>query len=331
MDSESAPPLPRQISVTQPVAMAFERVKQMLFRPFDLAKWITIGFCAWLAGLGQSGTGASFNFNNSSGRHHGIQAQGQTLEQMRHVLGVARNYFFENFMWIVPLGILLAVFGVAVWLLVLWLSSRGKFMFLHCVALEVAEVAEPWKKFAAQANSLFWFRVCFELVAGLLFVPALVLCVLAILRMAVWHQVDAAGIVSLSLLGIWLTVLMILLAVAKKFLEDFVIPIMYLRGTGCLAAWRDLGGLLAAQVGQFVIYLLFQIVLTLAIFVLVLLAVLATCCLVGCLLALPFLGTVALLPVLIFKRAYPLYYLAQHGLQYDVFLPRVAPPPVVNP
>jgi len=33
-------------------------------------------------------------------------------------------------------------------------------------------------------------------------------------------------------------------------------------------------------------------------------------------------GTVLLLPVLVFKRAYPLYFLAQFGPEYDVFPPR---------
>ena len=56
---------PREISVVEPVSPALERVKQMLFKPFDLAKWITIGFCAWLAGLGESG-GGGFNYGNPS-------------------------------------------------------------------------------------------------------------------------------------------------------------------------------------------------------------------------------------------------------------------------
>jgi hypothetical protein len=33
----------------------------------------------------------------------------------------------------------------------------------------------------------------------------------------------------------------------------------------------------------------------------------------------PYLGTVLLLPILVFKRAYSLHYLAQYGPQYDVF------------
>jgi hypothetical protein len=37
----------------------------------------------------------------------------------------------------------------------------------------------------------------------------------------------------------------------------------------------------------------------------------------------PFLGTVLLLPVHVFRRAYSLHYLAQYGEEYDVF--RLAP------
>jgi hypothetical protein len=64
----------------------------------------------------------------------------------------------------------------------------------------------------------------------------------------------------------------------------------------------------------------------LAIGVLVLLAVLLTCCIAGCLMALPYVGTVLLWPVLVFKRAYPFYYLARFGPQYNVFPPPAAPP-----
>jgi hypothetical protein len=50
-----------------------------------------------------------------------------------------------------------------------------------------------------------------------------------------------------------------------------------------------------------------------------------TCCIAGCLIVLPYLGAVILLPVTVFKRSYSLYYLAQFGPAYNVFPP---PPPV---
>ncbi len=45
------------ISVVDPVIPAIERVKTILFRPFDLGKWFVIGFCAWLAGQTRPGGG----------------------------------------------------------------------------------------------------------------------------------------------------------------------------------------------------------------------------------------------------------------------------------
>jgi len=55
------PPMtPSPVSVTLPVGPAIENVKRLLFRPFDLSKWFVIGFCAWLAYLGQRG---GFNFH----------------------------------------------------------------------------------------------------------------------------------------------------------------------------------------------------------------------------------------------------------------------------
>ena len=47
------------ISVIEPINPAVERVKDVLFRPFDFGRWFVIGFCAWLAYLAEGGTGNS--------------------------------------------------------------------------------------------------------------------------------------------------------------------------------------------------------------------------------------------------------------------------------
>src|SRR5215216_3559133 len=44
------------ISVVNPVSLAIERTRQILFRPFDLGKWFVLGFCAFLSELGEGGT-----------------------------------------------------------------------------------------------------------------------------------------------------------------------------------------------------------------------------------------------------------------------------------
>ena len=72
----------REISVTEPVSPALERVKTMLFKPFDLGKWFTIGFCAWLAALGEGG-GSGMNFNNTFGNKTGSNSSDPAGESLR--------------------------------------------------------------------------------------------------------------------------------------------------------------------------------------------------------------------------------------------------------
>jgi hypothetical protein len=321
---------PREISVTEAIEPAYDRVKQMLFRPFDLTKWIVIGFCAWLAGFGESGGGGFNGFNGGNNNFNG--GNGHPAEQLRHFYQQARDYVLDNLYWIVPVAVVVVLLLVVFWLLILWLSSRGKFMFLHCVALDTAEVEVPWIKFAGAANSLFRFRLVAGLIGMILMLPLLALLAVIILRMVLQGEPDVAGVMSAIGLGLGLLLVSLVFALIHKFLVDFVVPIMFLRGGSCLAAWREFGGLLAANAGKFTVYILFQIVLAMAIGALVVMVILVTCCIAGCLMAVPFVGTVLLLPVLVFKRAYPLYYLAQYGPQYNVFpAPPVPPAPPTSP
>jgi hypothetical protein len=311
--------------VAEPVSPALERVKLMLFQPFDLGKWFVIGFCAWLAYLGE--TGGSFNGNYNFGNH-----SGRTGADFRQGLEHAWNYVLSNLYWIIPVAAFVIFLCLALRVLFLWLNSRGKFMFLHCVALDKAEVVEPWNKFEREGNSLFWFRLVLGLIGAVLTLPLLVTIAVMILRMILHGEPDVSGIVTAAGLALAFFVLAIVFVIIRKFTVDFVVPIMFLRRRKCWAAWKEFYSLLSAHPGQFALYILFQIVLSMAIGVIVFGAIIITCCIAGCLMVLPYLGTVLLLPVLIFKRAYPLYYLAQYGPQYDVFPPPPTPPmPAVLP
>lgn len=318
------PSHPREISVTEAIEPAYERVKLMLFRPFNFTKWIIIGFCAWLAGLGESGGSGPGGFNG--GNYSGNNNNTHPAEQFRHFYHQASDYALANLVWIIPAFVFLVLLVLAIWLLILWLNSRGKFMFLHCVALDVAEVDVPWRKYAGEANSLFRFRIAVCVAGMVLCLPLVVFLIMDIIRMVMQNEPDVPGVMLAAGLLMTLILVSIVFALIRKFTMDFVVPILYLRGGTCMAAWREFWRLLAANPGKFTVYILFQIVLGMAIAVLVMAFFVVTCCIACCLAALPFVGTVMLLPVLVFKRAYPLYYLAQYGAQYDVFPKPAAPP-----
>lgn len=287
----------------------------MLFRPVDLGKWFTIGFCAFLASLGEGGT--TFNFPGGGGGGRGGPGGGNFRAEMEQ----AREWLTANLYWLVPVAIGVLLFIIFLGLLFTWLSSRGKFMFLHCVATDRAEVALPWRRYSGEADNLFWLRVLLWLVGFFAILTLVVGIGVCVIGMAMNERTDPLRL-SLSIGGfcVFLLALSVFLLIGK-LIDDFLVPIMYLRGKG----WREAGGellhLIQQKLGVFVLYLLFQIVLGMVIGMAALLLVLVTCCIAGCIMAIPYLGTVVLLPVFIFKRAYSLYFLAQFGPQYDVFRP----------
>jgi hypothetical protein len=303
------PQQPPTVSVIEPISPAFEKVKTILFSPFDLRKWFVIGFCAWLACLG------------SGGGNGGGGSRGGGPSEAREAFGEAKVFVLENLAWIIPVALIGVMLIIVLWLVLTWLSSRGRFMFLHCVAENKAEVKVPWTKFQQHANSLFLFRIVLGLI-GFAAIGLPLLLAGGLIAITIANN----GFVAAAVLGIVMIVLMIIaisivFALIGKFTTDFVVPIMSLRTTSCTAGWREFLTILSLNKGRFVLYILFQIVIALAIGAIILTAVFVTCCCAACILALPYIGTVLMLPVLVFKRAYSLLYLGQFGPEFDVFRP----------
>lgn len=302
----------QNISLTLPINQALNRAKVMLFQPFDAGRWFVIGFCAWLAFLGESGFGGGGHYNFGNGHGGGGRNLQDTFEQ-------ARDFVVHNFAWLLPLAAAVLLLIIVLSLVIAWLSSRGQFMFLHCVALNQAEVSLPWHRYAREANSLFLFRLVLGFIGFVSILPLVAGLVAIILTMVAHERASVVGVVG-ALGVMFLTVVVaIVFGVIGKFTRDFVVPIQFARGGTAVEGWRVLYALLSQNVAHFILYLLFQIVLGIAILACVAAVVLATCCLAGCLLVIPYLGTVLLLPVLVFKRAYSLHYLAQYGPGFDVF------------
>src|SRR2546423_8644566 len=68
----------RTIEIFKPFGEAFELMKKILFQPFDLKKWLVIGFTAWLASLGAGG-GSGFYYQPKRGQ--GVVEINETMSQ----------------------------------------------------------------------------------------------------------------------------------------------------------------------------------------------------------------------------------------------------------
>jgi hypothetical protein len=300
------------VSVIDPIGSAFEKVKTILFRPFDFGKWFVIGFCAWLAYLGSGGGGGGGGRGGRGGRGS---------YEVREGLGEAKHFVLENLHWIIPVAVIVTIIAIALWLVFMWLSSRGRFMFLHCVAHNKAEISIPWTKFRKHANSLFLFRIVLGLIGFVAIGVPILLAVGCIVMMIAGDGALAIGILGGVIIGFIILVGAIILGLIGKFTMDFVVPIMFLRTTSCTAGWREFLTILSVNKARFALYILFQIVIGIAIGAIKFMGFCIGCCLccVSVVLLIPYIGTVILLPLPVFTRSYSLLYLKQYGQEFDVF------------
>ncbi len=309
-----------EVSYTLPLQLAYERMKRALFTPFDLSKWLVIGFAAWLAHLpggGYGGTPPTAQWNVR-----------QSPEEMAR--GVSR---FINDYVLAALGGALLVFAitVAACLIValLWLSSRAKFVFLDNVVHDRARIVEPWKTFGSQGNSLFLWRlgfgvVCLAALAAVVGAPPW----FAYLAGARDGSLVAAFLAGLALAGL---VVGIPAAYIGFFLESFVVPIMFRDRVSTTEAWRRFRGLFRARAREFIVFGLFVLALAIGVLIAVAAAGCMTCCVGYLVISLPYIGAVALLPVSYTYRALGPEFLAQFGAEYSVWVREDAEPPVPQP
>lgn len=292
-----------RIGYITPLERAWDRIGTVLLRPFDPVKWLVIGFAAWLAGLAGN-FGAAFGWN---GDDAGLADLGR--------LGDGGDWL--AWAWAIPLAVVVLMVVLAIVVLLFWLSSRAKFIFLDNVVRDEAAVAAPWTRYRRLGDSLFLWRLAFAAVT----LVAMLAAVLVLLGPAVLLAADDA-LHGLSFVGIFLGAgILLLLGLAAGFvlllLDSFVVPIMYRFDLTATEAWRAFLPWFKARPGAFVLYAL----LLVAIAIPVMLAYSIVCVLTCCLAALPYVGTVVLLPVWVGYRAFSVEFLAQMHTDFDLFRP----------
>ncbi len=301
------------VSVVDPIGKSFERTRLMLFTGGGAKKWFVMGFCAFLAGLVQGGGGNGFNWAQRAGR--GGSSPAQLLDWLQaHLTPVL----------LIGGGVLLLF--VALGLLLTWIGSRGQFMFLDNLVKDRPAVAEPWRRFAGEGNSLWLWIFSIG--------TAVFVLVLALAGFAVWMAIPAiraerfTARAVVGVLAVLPPILLVALAwgLFRFYLINFVVPIMYQRGVGTRAAlglfWTKL---FRPNLWPFALFFLMCLLLGLASGFLMLFGICLTCCIA----ALPYLSSVAFLPILVFFRSYSLYFLAEFGDEWRL-IPDPAPRPATG-
>ena len=322
---------PQRISVLEPIGDATKKTRKILFNPFNAEKWFVIGFCAWLAALcGGGRIGGGFNFNwNADASCRPVN--------VHHVEREVSAFVSQSLPWLLPVAAGGLILIVAIAVLVVWLKSRGQFMFLDCIVRDRGAVAAPWADYKAEGNSLFGFKFLLWL-AGFVLTLAMAIPLVVIVIMFAETEFNVLLVgpaIGAAALVFALIVLGLLYGIVTTLTDDFVVPVMYLRRCGVKAAWNECLGLFTARPGMIVLYLLFLILVGVVLGFLSMLAGMTACCCFCCVswvFLIPFIGgylmTVLLLPLAVWRRSYALLFLAQFGPAYDVFaaVPTTASP-----
>lgn len=307
----------RRIEIFAPFGEAFELMQNMLFRPFDLGKWFVIGFAAWLATFfGGMGFGYRWNFRdhhwNWRFEHHGGPIQIHNAPA-----------------WAVPFMVLAVLIVLAVVALFIWINSRSRFVFTDCMVRNRGAIVAPWKEYRVEGDRYFVFQIVISFCSMIIFGG------LALL----WLVGDYTGqrMIPLALL-IFLGVCLGLIAIVVLAIMHFMVPVMYRQRCSAGAAFGQVWSLIASHPATFTLLGLFYLVLAIAAGMIACLVTCVTCCIA----AIPYIGTVILLPVVIVLYGFALCFLRQFGDPYDVWAivrreeapplpPSAAMPPVQEP
>lgn len=290
---------------------AWGRTRQLLFRPFNLTIWMVVGFGAWLAALGEQGGSFGFNWPFSSDQNMDPREMTERVLQ-----------FIVDHVLLVTVTVSAALLILAlVTTVMLWLSSRGKCLFVEQVVSENPTVQEAWGNQRAHGYSVFLWRIAYLTIVSLLLMCLFGAGVFLVLPCFLEGALLPTPLLLLVLLGFVVLLVLLLMAVVSTFLNDFVIPIMLLRDETAVRAWHTLLRLFYSRVWVFVAYCFVKTGLVLLFGVAFLTVFFLTCCLFcvgGVLLAIPYIGTVVLLPYHVFLRYFSLAFLASMGPEWDL-------------
>lgn len=286
-------------SILAPLSPAWEAMKAALFRPFNLNKWMGLGFTAWLAYIGESGCSADLPLDPDEA--------GTATDFMG---GLWAEYATLIVAGLIAVGVL----ALLISLLLSWLRCRGAFMFLDNVVRQRHEVSEPWHLSRTAGNALFLWTLGFAVVAALSLALALTPMLALNLNHGAITRPLAIGLTA-PLILIWGVVVLYV----RLFLNDFIVPLMWRHGLSPRLAWQKFNQLFQEAPLTFIGYGLFQAALGILLMLVLFVGGCLTCCCLFVILMLPVVWAIVLLPALLFLRLYSLEFLRQFGPDCDVW------------
>ncbi len=209
---------------------------------------------------------------------------------------------------------------IALTILIQWLMARGKFMFLDNVVRNRAEVKELWRKFKSLANSFFKCQLVLMIVSLAISLVIILVCLIIAWPDITGKVFGTNAIIAIITFVILIIVMAVSFGIINALLKNFCVPIMYRKNIKILEAIEIFKSEFApGHIFDIIRFFLMKLLIGLAIGIIIILCCCLTCCIAGCLFAIPYIGSVLLLPFIMFSRCYSLFFLEQFGDEWLFF------------
>ena len=139
------------------------------------------------------------------------------------------------------------------------------------------------------------------------------------------HAFNASAIAAIIVGVVLFLFFMVVAGYIYVFLEDFIMPLMYIHRCRASQAWRLFLVQFKQSRGSFILYGLFLFVLNMGLGMVMVTLIILTCCCAAIVFAIPYLNAVLLLPAIVLFRLYSLEFIKQIGPEFAVW--QVPPPP----
>ena len=241
------------LSAVDVITPAFERMRQHLFRPFQFSQWIRFAIVGFLAGeMGAGGLSGRFPSRTSS-------QQGPILEGMRLPFGGSPL--------LIVLICLIALLALTLFILLLYVSSRMRFVLFDSVLAGKCRIRDFWRRRGDVAFRYFAWQF--------LFLLCVIIGMILLFGIAFgfaygmgWFSSPRDHILPLVLGGILFFLIFLasiaVIGVVQVLVKDFVVPQMAFDHVSVGEGWRRLWSMMKTEKGGYAGYIGMKIVLSFA-------------------------------------------------------------------
>lgn len=337
-----------KIEFIEPFSRAWNRMLEILFKPFDLALWFALGFSAWMANLFEGySSPLSYNFSFPKGAHADkffrdfLHLKEKSFESINFFCKATseiakasdssgREGLFFIITFVVIFFVVLIFFTLAFMIAAAWLKNVFEFIFIDNLLSSQFTLSGSWKRYRALGTSAFIWQIFFYLILSLI---SLVIWGAAAAICFPWLKAcwEARSFLppdlSISISGgffLLLSFALTLLAWCVNIVfRQFVIALMYKNEVGAIEGWSVFFNLTRNRRVEIVKFFFAWAGLKIVAWMAVSIIALLTCCILWIVFMFPYLWAVLTLPILVFFRLYSLEFISQFGGPESDFFGRI--------